>query len=201
MQALLMLNREKAEHVLVKASVNQSMIEVTGDLVSAVLREMGDDWEQGKLALSQIYMCGVLCEEIIDRLIPAQSSTRISQPKMAIGVFEDYHLLGKRIVYSSLRACGYELLDLGGGLRTAQLLEIIEKEKVKVLLLSVLMLPSALHIKDLSKQLSQLDVKLVVGGAPFRFDGDLWQEVGAHAFGKDAADAVKIVSNLITKME
>jgi monomethylamine corrinoid protein len=183
------------------ASENQSMIEVTGNLVSAVLHDMGDDWEQGKLALSQIYMSGLLCEEIIDKLIPAQSSTRISQPKMAIGVFEDYHMLGKRIVYSSLRACGYELMDLGGGLKTAQLLEIVQKEKVRILLISVLMLPSALHIKELSKQLSNSDVKLVVGGAPFRFDDALWQEVGADACGKDASEAVRIVSKLITEMK
>ncbi len=201
MQALLMLNREKVEQILMHASENQSMIEVTGNLVSAVLHDMGDDWEQGKLALSQIYMSGLLCEEIIDKLIPAQSSTRISQPKMAIGVFEDYHMLGKRIVYSSLRACGYELMDLGGGLKTAHLLEIVQKEKVKILLVSVLMLPSALHIKELSKQLANHDVKLVVGGAPFRFDDALWQEVGADACGKDASEAVKIVSKLINEIK
>jgi hypothetical protein len=33
----------------------------------------------------------------------------------------------------------------------------------------------------------------VVGGAPFRFDDQLWREVGADAMGLSASDALKIL--------
>jgi monomethylamine corrinoid protein len=142
-------------------------------------------------------MSSIICEELIEKLLPPQSPVRKIQPKMAIGVFEDYHLLGKRIVYSTLRASGFELMDLGGGLTADQLIEIVKKEEIKILLLSSLMLPSALHIKKLKPMLKDSDVKIVVGGAPFRFDKELWIEVEADAFGNDSSEAVAIVTKMM----
>jgi methanogenic corrinoid protein MtbC1 len=141
-------------------------------------------------------MSGLICERIIDKVFPAQSPARKNQPKIAIAVLEDFHMLGKRIVYSSLRASGVELMDLGGGLSIDDLVRIVEEQKIKILLISVLMLPSALHIKDLKKRLAD-DVKIVVGGAPFRFDENLWREIGADYYGKDSAQAIEIVSKLM----
>jgi len=200
-RAFLMLDKEAAEEILTKALVLGSPIEIAGELVSLTLNRIGAAWEEGKLALSQVYMSGVICEELIDKILPPQSADRKSQPKMAIAVFEDYHMLGKRIIFSSLRASGFELLDLGGGVSIDQLEEKIKKEKIKILLLSVLMLPSALHIKDLKQKLKGTDVKIIVGGAPFRFDSELWKEVGADAFGKDPAEAIKIVSQMMEEMK
>jgi methanogenic corrinoid protein MtbC1 len=40
-----------------------------------------------------------------------------------------------------------------------------------------------------------------VGGAPFLFDDQLWQEVGADAMGKSASDAVAIVERLMGDMQ
>ncbi|HOO85164.1 MAG TPA: cobalamin-dependent protein, partial [Prolixibacteraceae bacterium] len=161
---------------------------------------IGEDWENGKLALSQVYMSGVICEELIDKVMPPQSPVRKSQPKMAIGVFEDYHMLGKRIIYSSLRASGFELTDLGGGLSIDKLVEFVQRDNIKILLLSVLMLPSALHVKDLKQKLNGSDVKIVVGGAPFRFDDQLWKEVGVDACGATVADAVNIVNKMMEEL-
>ena len=199
-RAFLMLDRAAAKKVLEQALHEGSPIEVAGELVSMTLNRVGDAWEQGKLALSQVYMSGVICEELIDTILPPQSPVRKSQPKMAIGVFEDYHMLGKRIVLSALRASGYELIDLGGGLQTDPVVDIVKKEGVRILLLSVLMLPSALHVKDLKSKLHGTDVRLIVGGAPFRFDEQLWKEVGADAFGRDAAQAIQIVSQLMEEV-
>jgi methanogenic corrinoid protein MtbC1 len=40
-----------------------------------------------------------------------------------------------------------------------------------------------------------------VGGAPFLFDNQLWQEVGADAMGNSAAEAVTIVERLMGEMQ
>jgi methanogenic corrinoid protein MtbC1 len=196
-RAILTLDRAEAESVFIKASLRGTPIEIAGELVSTTLNRIGEAWEEGKLALSQVYMSSIICEELVEKLLPPQSPVRKSQPKMAIGVFEDYHLLGKRIVYSTLRASGFELMDLGGGLTANQLVEIVKKEEIKILLLSSLMLPSALHIKKLKPMLNGSDVKIVVGGAPFRFDKELWIEVEADAFGNDSSEAVAIVTKMM----
>lgn len=196
-RALLALDQSKAETIIRKAVGEGSPMEVASKLVSDTLQRIGDAWEDGKLALSQVYMSGVICEEIIDKLLPPASPLRKDQPKMAIGVFEDYHLLGKRIIYSTLRASGFELMDLGGGLKTDSLVRIVQEQRIKVLLLSALMLPSALRVKEVKEKLACDDVKIVVGGAPFRLDDQLWLEIGADACGKDSSDAIEIVTKLM----
>ncbi len=199
-RSILMLDKESAQKIMIEAMAYGSPAEIAGKLISKALFNIGEAWESGNLALSQVYMSGLMCEEIVDQILPPQSPIRKSQPKMAIAVFEDYHLLGKRIIFSALRASGYELMDLGGGLKTDELVSIIKQEKIRILLLSVLMLPSALHVKTLKEKLSGYDVKIVVGGAPFRFDEHLWKEVGADAFGQDPSQAIAIVSKLMEEM-
>jgi len=44
------------------------------------------------------------------------------------------------------------------------------------------------------------NIKVVVGGAPFLFDEELWREVGADAMGRSASDAVAIVERLMGEM-
>jgi len=196
-RALISLDRDTAQLIVKQAVLVGTPIEIAGELISQTLKIIGDKWEEGTLSLSQVYMSGLICEQIIDQILPPSSPVRIDQPKMAIAVFEDFHLLGKRIIYSVLRASGFELMDLGGGMGIASLLEIIKKENIRVLLLSVLMLPSAIRIKELTKKLTGSGVKIVVGGAPFRFDEQLWKEVGADAFGRDSSDAIDIVTKIM----
>jgi monomethylamine corrinoid protein len=196
-RALLSINHEQAESIVRTATSKGSPIEIASELVSQTLHRIGVGWEEGKIALSQVYMSGIICEEIIDKILPPSDHLRKDQPKMAIAVFEDYHFLGKRIIYSTLRASGFELIDLGGGLNCENLVELVKKEEIKILLLSVLMLPSALRIKELKIKLADIDVKIVVGGAPFRFDSNLWMEVGADACGKDSSEAIAIINQLM----
>lgn len=197
-KALLELNEDLAEEIVFEAIKDDSAINVAGKYITEVLTKIGDSWEKGEIALSQVYMSGVICEKIIDKVLPPENPTRKNQPKIAIGVFEDYHLLGKRIVASTLRASGFELIDLGGGLAAQKVLEEVEKHKIEILMLSVLMLPSALKIKELMPELIKKDIKVIVGGAPFRFDENLAKEVGVDYCGNDSAEALAIVNQLIT---
>ena len=102
------------------------------------------------------------------------------------------------MVVSALRAAGFDLVDLGHTDVDA-LVRSVQKECVKVLLISTLMLPSALKVKEVRARLDAagLLVKIVVGGAPFRFDPQLWREVGADACGQSASEAITIVRSLL----
>lgn len=198
--ALLSVNRLSVKQIITRPVEGSTPLMMVEKVVVPALAQIGQGWEDGQLALSQVYMAGRLCEEAVDLIMPAVHATRIRQPKIAIAALEDYHLLGKRIVYSSLRASGIELLNFDR-LDIDQLIDMVTREQIEILLLSVLMLPSAIKVREVRDRLSRLgwSGKIVVGGAPFRFDRDLWREVGADACGDSAGDAIRIVHSLITE--
>jgi methanogenic corrinoid protein MtbC1 len=198
MQALLSLDRLTAEKLLEENTRQISPIKFIEDVVVVVLERIGREWQKGNIALSQVYMGGRICEELVDAVLPPGAPDRKGQPKMAICVLCDHHGLGKSIVYSLLRASGFELLDFGT-MGVDELAVRIEKEKVAILLISVLMLPSALRVKEVKKRLSErrLNVKIVVGGAPFRLDRRLWKDVGADAMCETASESVAAIEYIM----
>jgi methanogenic corrinoid protein MtbC1 len=63
------------------------------------------------------------------------------------------------------------------------------------------MLPSALRVKDVKQGFIKAgkEVKIAVGGAPFRLDPQLWKEVGADMGGRTASDAIDIVLQFLAE--
>lgn len=193
--ALISLDRLRAKQILTESVGKWTPISLIDNVVAPAMERIGSEWESGQIALSQYYMTGRICEEAVDALLPPGSPDRKRHPEIAIVVLEDFHGLGKRVVKAALFAAGYEIRDLGVGISVDDLVRKVEEENTKVLLLSVLMLRSALQVKVLREKLKEanLDVKLIVGGAPFNFDQELWKEVGADAMARSASAAIGLV--------
>lgn len=196
-QALLTLNRLEAKRIVTMASCTMMPIEIAEGMIVKALENIGEGWQQGDIALSQVYMSGRICEELMDDLLPPGAPERKNKPPIAIATLEDYHLLGKRIVYSVLRANGFDLKDYGR-VTVDEAVRRADEDRLRVLLISTLMLPSALHVRDLVVRLKSAcpDVKVVVGGAPFIFDPELWREVRADAMGRSASEAAGIIEKI-----
>jgi len=195
--SLLYLDKLKAREILKQPSNGLKLVDLIEKIVSSSLVRIGKEWEEGIISLSQVYMAGRICEEIVDEILPPASFARKDIPKTAIVTFEDYHVLGKRIVYSILRASGFELDDWGIGMDLNSIVKKVKNSGIEVLLVYTLMLNSALHIKDLILKLKKenQEIKVIVGGAPFLFDDLLWKEVGAFAMGANASDAITLLNN------
>ncbi len=196
-QALLSLDRIRAKNLLMQSMEVLSAFEIAEKVIVPALEKIGEDWEHGKIALSQVFMSSRICEELVNIILPSGKPDTKDQPDMAIAVLDDHHLLGKKIVYSMLRAGGFGLHDYGQ-MNVDALVNRVKEDNIKVLLISALMLPSALRVKDVRVKLNQIDpgIKIVVGGAPFRFDNELWREVGADAMGREAGEAARIISRI-----
>lgn len=192
MEALLSLDKLSAQQIMASGKDRMSPIKFVEDVAIVALERIGARWEEGTIALSQVYMAGRICEDLIDEILPPADPARKNQPKMAICVLSDYHKLGKAIVYSLLRASGFDLIDYGT-MEVDGLVDRVKKDKIEILFISTLMLPSALKVKKVKEKLLGLNVKIVVGGAPFRFDDQLWREVGADAMCRTASEAVSVI--------
>ena len=196
--ALLSLDRLKVRDILVEDSTSGDFISTLERIVVPTMESLGLKWESGEIALSQIYMGGRICEEIVDEILPQTTSKRVDDPNLGLVVFNDYHTLGKRIVYTFLRASGYEVIDYGQQSDIETLIKSLKNDNIKILLVSVLMLNSALHIKDLIEKIKQekMNIKVIVGGAPFRFDKDLANEIGADAYATNASKVIDVIEKL-----
>ena len=176
-----------------------SQLRLADEVIGPALTRIGDDWEAGEVALSQVYMAGRIVEQAVGGWEQPEG-LRSGGPVIGVGVLEDYHALGKRIVHAILRSAGHDARDLGLGLSVGTMVQQVVDEGVDVLMVSVLMFNKALHVEQLIEELAARGlghVRVVVGGAPFRFDPDLWQRVGAHACGHTAADALRLVDETV----
>ncbi|MHB1484484.1 MAG: cobalamin B12-binding domain-containing protein [Saccharofermentanales bacterium] len=198
-KALLQVNRVRAAEIFEQSFKERSSFDVLEELVTHTLEKIGTDWENGAVSLAQIYMSGIICEELIDQYLPKMDVKRKVIPKMAVVVLQDHHGLGKRILTSVLRAGGFEVLDFGHGVSVDDLVQKTIDNELEILLISTLMLPSALKVKDVKAKLiaKGSHTKIIVGGAPFRMDTGLWKSVDADADGKNASSIIKTVENVM----
>ncbi|MGB5685785.1 MAG: cobalamin-dependent protein, partial [Candidatus Electrothrix sp.] len=200
--ALLRVDRLGAEELVVRALEQGESFNTVDRLIVPALEEIGRGWEAGTVALAQVYMSSKVCEELMKRFLPETAAQQSEHPGIAFALLEDYHALGKMIVSTALRAEGYTIKDYGR-LSVEELASRVCEDSVKVLLISTLMLRSALRINKVKQLLEQAgsSVKIIVGGAPFRFDPLLWKEVGADAMGANAAEAITAVAACLEEQE
>jgi trimethylamine corrinoid protein len=166
------------------------------ELAMPALEEVGRQWDTGRLALAQLYIAGRICESLVDELLTDAAIERRSVPRLAIAALNDQHTLGKRVVSLVVRSAGYELSDYGSSAGPEEVARRAAADSIDILLLSALLLSSALQVERVKRQLAALraPTRLIVGGAPFRLDPGLWKRVGADACGATASDAVRLIS-------
>ncbi|NEV60566.1 cobalamin B12-binding domain-containing protein [Thiorhodococcus minor] len=206
--ALLALDRLQARTLLRDVRARSAPLDVIERLVRPALEEIGRRWEAGDCALSQVYMSGRICEELVEELLSetrqdsepadADPGPQAQAPRLAIAVLEDHHLLGKQIVRTVLRAAGHQVMDYGRQ-DVDGLVARVREDRIEILLVSTLMLPAALRVRLLTERLCALSPRprVIVGGAPYRFDDGLWREVGADAVGLSAGEVLPILGRLL----
>lgn len=197
--ALLAMDRVAVQQMIANLENDNDPFDFIEEMIVPALEIIGKGWENGDVALSQVYMSGRIIEDMVEEILPTNDPKRKNQPKMAIAVLEDYHLLGKRIILSMLRASGFSLLDFGR-VTVEELYEMTKKENIKILLISTLMLQSALRVEQVKECFDRdgLDVKIIVGGAPFRLDKNLYRDVNADGTAADVKSTLMLVESLVS---
>lgn len=199
LENLLMINQMEAGEILENLYRENGDIKTIENVIVSSLQVIGDGWESGEYSLAQVYMAGIICEEIFDKMFPETKVKRIDSPKLGICVYLDHHGLGKRIVKSVVRSSGYEIIDIGQGLNTQDIVNACLENNFDILLVSTLMLSSALKLSEVKAQFSEngIKTKIIAGGAPFRFDSTLWKKIGVDADGGDATGIISVIEGMV----
>lgn len=200
LESLLDCDRLKARTILDEAAKRLGPEKVFSNVIPLALNSLGERWAKGEVALTQIYAASRIVEEAMERLSPNLQTTSELKCKVVIGAL-DYHGLGKNIITKFLRASGVEVIDAGTSISPERLAETAVKNKADAILVSALMLHVCIQTERIKQILASqgLKIPIMVGGAPFNFDSELWKKVGADAQGKNICETFNELKELLKK--
>jgi 5-methyltetrahydrofolate--homocysteine methyltransferase len=111
----------------------------------------------------------------------------------------DLHDIGKNLVAMMLEGAGFEVIDLGVDTTVESVIKKIDEIKPDVLGLSALLTTTMPEMRKVIEELQANGIRdrisVMVGGAPV--SAQFAQDIGADAFGKDAAEAVSVARGFI----
>lgn len=171
-----------------------------GGLIAA-MDVVGERFREHEIFLPDVLLAAKAMYAGLDVLQPLLLDEEIpTLGKVVIGsVRGDLHDIGKNLVGIMLRGAGFEVIDLGNDVAPERFVDAAAEEGARVIGMSALLtttMPAMKAVVELVEErgLSD-DVKTIVGGAPV--SADFAREIGADAYGFDAANAVVRVKELV----
>jgi 5-methyltetrahydrofolate--homocysteine methyltransferase len=120
-------------------------------------------------------------------------------PKVVIGTVRgDLHDIGKNLVGIMLRGAGFEVIDLGNDVAPERMVETAKTEGARLIGMSALLtttMPVMREVVERVKNEHLDNIKIIVGGAPL--SAAFATDIGADAYGFDAANAVELVKDMV----
>jgi 5-methyltetrahydrofolate--homocysteine methyltransferase len=111
----------------------------------------------------------------------------------------DLHDIGKNLVGIMLKGAGFDVFDLGHDVSPERFVAAAQEHQATIIGMSALLTTTMPAMKTLVDLLHQRglngQIKTIVGGAPV--SAEFAQEIGASAYGFDAASAVDRVKDLL----
>jgi methylmalonyl-CoA mutase cobalamin-binding domain/chain len=158
--------------------------------------------------LAQHFLTAQIASEVTERMLPLFKQAPVIEGRVVIGTARgDLHSLGKRIVTGCLKAMMVEVTDLGVNIPAERFVDEAVARNAEVIGISAMMVHTArgengsLKVRQLLKEHGLEDrIKIVVGGAPYRFDPDLYKAVGADAWAADGVSAARVIKQLIEEV-
>jgi methanogenic corrinoid protein MtbC1 len=200
--ALSIIYRALEDGALAEDIVFQVVIPCVEDMVKAMSQSQ-------EANLAQHFMTSQIASDATEYLLTKFTSTPQKIGHVVIGTSHgDLHTLGKRIVIGCLKSMMISVDDLGVNVPAERFVDEAVAQNADVIAISSMMLHTARSeegCKKVRQILHDLGLedrfKIVVGGAPYRFDRELYKTVGADAWADDGMSAGKIIQDLIGQVK
>ena len=167
----------------------------------AGMQVIGEKFQNHEIFLPDVLLAARAMNAALELLEPLLGgSGAATRGKVVIGTMKgDLHDIGKNLVGIMLGGAGFEVIDLGKDVAPERFVEAAKEADAGVIGMSALLTTTMPTMKDVVSLLRQqgLDgrVKTIVGGAPV--SKEFAREIGADAYGFDAANAVERVRGLM----
>ena len=175
------------------------------DLINATLigamDVVGDRFAKSEIFVPEMLVAAMTMKKGLDIIKPLlKDQEEKSKGKVVLCTVKgDLHDIGKNLVAMMLEGAGFEVIDLGVDVTVENVIAKVAEIQPQVLGLSALLTTTMPEMKNVINVLQtrgmRAALKVMVGGAPL--SAEFAEEIGADAFGKDAAEAVTIARSFI----
>ena len=200
--AVIEMDEERARE-LAEAALAQGMDAydtITNGLAPG-MAVVSEKYDHEEYFVPEILLCADAMYAALEVLRPhLNPATMPQQGKVVIGVVAgDIHDIGKNIVRMMLEGAGLEVHDLGRDVPVTQFADEAERVGADIIAMSTLMSTTMESMRQVVKELERRGTrdrfKIIIGGGPL--SAAFAAESGADAYGRDAAEAVRLVQSLL----
>ncbi len=203
LDALLKADRQRALNTIMNAyKTGTSIKDIYLNIFQVVQLEVGRLWQTSKISVAQEHYITASTQVIMSQLYPYLFGTKKNNKNLLVTCINgELHELGARMIADFFEMDGWNTYYLGANSPAASIIKTIENQKTDVLAISATMTFNISAVSELinkvRKQSSSNNLKIVVGGYPFKIAPNLWKQVGADGFAADAQTAVAFVNQLV----
>ena len=189
-------NTEKAVNMGIEPRV------ILDTVLMPAINEVGDLFDKGKYFLPQL-IAGAEAMKLsiayLEPLLKGGDDDGKELPAIVIAtVHGDIHDIGKNLVALMLKNYGFNVIDLGKDVPKEEIVKAAKENNASIIALSALMtttMKEMRNVVDLAHE-ENLDSKIIIGGAVVT--PDYAEEIGADGYSTDAADAVRLVKQILS---
>lgn len=188
----------------VKTLVEEAILEaltarqILEEAMMPAMEEIGGRFSRGEAFVPELIVAAYAMEAGM-ALLKARFEGKIKdRGKVVLGTVEgDIHSIGKNIVRMCLEGAGYEVVDLGEGVKTEKFLEAYTTMKPDILGMSALLSSTMLFMQKTIDAIRAVDpgARIIVGGTPV--NQQFADRIGASGYAPDAFTAVRCVQGLL----
>ncbi|MBK7366845.1 MAG: cobalamin-dependent protein [Candidatus Eisenbacteria bacterium] len=209
-EALIDTDRERALNV-VRAALDDGIspeaivFEVVLPAMDRMIMSVSEGFEAN---VAQHFITAQISNAVTNEMLERFTAPTETRGRIVIGNSQgDLHALGKRIVIGCLRARMIEVIDLGTNVPPEKFVSAAVKHDAPIIAISSMMVHTArgpngaLKVRELLHAHGLEDrIKIIVGGAPYRFDHTLWQTVKADGWAENAVAAARLVEDMLSEV-
>jgi MerR family transcriptional regulator, light-induced transcriptional regulator len=194
LQAIVTGQRHAAVQIAKEALRNGlSLQELYVDVFQPALYEAGARWESNRLTVAQEHIATAITQYVMAQIYqPPDNRTAAARGRVVLtGVEGELHSVGAVMVGDLLETAGFDVRFLGTNLPATSILGVIRDLAPSHLAVSATMLFNIGAVRQLILSVrSEFGdrVKIVVGGAAFRTNRELWRQLAADGYAPDLRD-------------
>jgi 5-methyltetrahydrofolate--homocysteine methyltransferase len=163
--------------------------------------DVGRDFKSGELFVPEVLLAARAMHAGMNVLRPLLVESGVpSAGRCLIGTVQgDLHDIGKNLVKMMWEGAGFEVIDLGTNVSSAQFVAAVEELRPSILGMSALLTTTMYAMRHTVDALVDSGVrekvKILIGGAPVT--QGFAKEIGADGYSPDAATAVDIARDMV----